>query len=65
MRKFYDLDTIYNVKILSNEVTKIKTEVADIKNEVAGIKNKKEIFGEKISLLLGNKKLKINKRKRV
>ena len=58
MRKFYDWDTIHNVKFLNNEVTKIKTEIADIKNKI-------EIIGEKISLLLGNKKLKINKRKRV
>jgi hypothetical protein len=40
MRKFYDWDTIKNVKFLSDEFGGIKNELGGIKNELVEVKKK-------------------------
>ena len=67
MRKFYDWDTIKNVKFLSDELGGIKNELGGIKkeivevkkkmnDEVTDIKNKLDIISQQLSILLGKKR---------
>ena len=55
MRKFYDWDTIQNVKILKSDVVEIRNELTEIRNELAEMKNKMNLIDQKITLLLEKK----------